>query len=69
MVGVGLFTQVISDGSNCARRHLDQILGKIFFPEMFVWHWNRLVRAVMESSSLEVLKKRVDVSAVGRVWW
>ena len=34
---------------------------KNFFTKRVVKHWNRVPRKVIESPSLEVLKKRVDV--------
>ena len=35
---------------------------KNFFTERVIKHWNRLLRAVVESPCLEVFKKRVDVA-------
>lgn len=37
-------------------------LGKIFLMERMVRNWNRLLRAVADSPSLEVLRKCVDVA-------
>ena len=71
---VGLFFHVTSDGTteNYLKLHQGRFkldIGKNFISERVVRCWNELPRELIESLSLEVLKKQLDVALSDMVYW
>jgi len=71
-VGVGLFSQATSDrmrgnGLKLCQGRFRLDIRKRFFTKRVIKHWRRLPREMIESLSLEVFKRHVDIAPRGMV--
>ena len=71
--GVGLFSQLTSDGMRGSGLKLRQgrfrlDIRKNFITGRVVGHWTRLPRAVLEAACLQVFESCVDVALWDTVW-